>query len=252
MADTFTAILNLTKPEVGASTDTWGTKVNADLDVLDGLFQAGPALKLANGGTGAITAAGARTNLGLGSDATGSNLSALSNAATARTNLGLGSDATGSNLGALTNAATARTNLGLGAMATVASVTLNGDLSGTGTSTISATLANSGVAAGTYTSATVTVDAKGRVTSASSGAGSAPTTAQVLSATAGASAGAVGAYATRVLTGGSWTIGSTVSGNFVNSSLSGTWRAMHAGTFIMNTPTCPPNPIYVGTYLRIS
>lgn len=89
MADTFTAILNLTKPEVGASTDTWGTKVNADLDTLDGLFQAGPALKLANGGTGAITAAGARTNLGLGSDATGSNLSALSNAATARTNLGV-------------------------------------------------------------------------------------------------------------------------------------------------------------------
>lgn len=195
MADTFTAILNLTKPEVGASTDTWGVKLNADLDVLDGFFQAGPALKLANGGTGATTAAGARTNLGLGSDATGSNLSALSNAATARTNLGLGSDATGSNLGALTNAATARTNLGLGAMATVASVTLNGDLSGTGTSTISATLANSGVAAGTYTSATVTVDAKGRVTGASSGAGSAPTTAQVLTATAGASAGAVGTYA---------------------------------------------------------
>lgn len=89
MADTFTAILNLTKPEVGASTDTWGTKVNADLDTLDGLFQAGPALKLANGGTGAVTAAGARTNLGLGGDATGTNLSALTNAATARSNLGL-------------------------------------------------------------------------------------------------------------------------------------------------------------------
>lgn len=83
-------------------------------------------------------------------------------------------------------------------------------------------------------------------------AATAPTTAQVLNATAGASAGAVGAYATRVLTGGTWSIGSTVSGNLVNSSLSGTWRAMQAGSFIMNTPTCPPYSIYTGTYLRIA
>jgi hypothetical protein len=155
-----------------------------------------------------------------------------------------------------TSASAARTNLGL---------TIGTDvLAPTGTGTGLTALNGSNV-----TSGTIAVARLGSGTPSASNflrgdgswqvAGGDPTTAQVLAATAGATAGAVGTYAMGMTTSGTTNPGGTVAGSSLrgrnvgagdgsyNPSYSGTWRCMGAGQSGDNS-----NQFNNGSWLRIS
>ena len=135
---------------------------------------------IAGGGTGTVTSVAATGNDGItvsGSPITDNGtltfgLGDITPTSVAATGAVSGSNLSGTNTGDETEASI-KTALGItvlsGDNTGDQTITLTGDVTGSGTGSFAATLSDTTVVPGTYTLSTITVDSKGRITSASTG-----------------------------------------------------------------------------------